>query len=507
MKHLYSYCLALAVIAFASSCKEENITYKELEWPETENKNGDVLITDYNGEYRPQIHYTPARNWINDPNGLIYVDGTYHMFYQYNPYGNAWGDISWGHATSKNLIIWEEQSVALYKDDKGFIYSGSAVCDKNNTSGFGKGAIVAVYTLNLYNDVAQQQCLAYSSDCYHFTKYEKNPVLDVNSKQFRDPKVFWYDGIDGGYWVMVVTRGADKKIEFYKSENLKDWTKLSEFDTNYGKRDAWECPDLIKMEYKGQDKWVLIISVGPGGVVEPGTMYFIGDFNGTTFTADTDYGYPLWLDYGPDNYAGITWNDAPDNRKILIGWMNNWNYSGALPTSPWKSAMTLPRELSLVEYNGKPLLSNKVVREIDEIANEWKNVTGEDLGVDGPYQLQLTFTISGGGKFFLENDNGESMEFSVNNSDHNLITRRTANSGAVNFSDNFAVESIAAPFNTDEDEVTLDIFVDNSSVEVFTENGSMAQTTLVFPQSIYDRLKTENMNIVSARVRAFRSIW
>lgn len=506
MKHLYFYCLAFAAMAFVPSCKEENITYKELEWPETENKNGDVFRTDYNGQYRPQIHYTPAKNWINDPNGLIYVDGTYHMFYQYNPYGNAWGNISWGHATSKNLITWEEQAVALYKDASGDIFSGSAVCDVNNTAGFGEGSLVAIYTLN--GGGQQQQCLAYSRDGYNLTKYSGNPVLSNGTDKFRDPKVFWYDGTDGGYWVMAVTLGIDKKIEFYKSVNLKDWTKLSEFDFDCGKRDAWECPDLIKMNYNGQDKWVLIISVGPGGVVEPGTMYFIGDFNGTTFTADTDdYNYPLWLDYGLDNYAGITWNDAPDNRKILIGWMNNWNYSGALPTSPWKSAMTLPRELSLIEYNGKPLLSSKVVSEIESIAGEWKNVDAEELGVEGPYQLQLTFNISSGGKFFLENDKEESMEFSVNNGEHKLITQRTANSGVVNFSDKFDVESIAAPFNTVGDEVTLDIFVDNSSVELFTENGSMAQTTLVFPQSIYNRLRTENMNIVSAKVRALNSIW
>lgn len=330
------------------------------------------------------------------------------------------------------------------------------------------------------------------------------PFLSNGTDKFRDPKVFWYDGADGGYWVMAVTLGIDKKIEFYKSTNLKDWTKLSEFDANYGKRDAWECPDLIKMEYKGQDKWVLIISVGPGGVVEPGTMYFIGNFNGTTFTADAN-DYPLWLDYGPDNYAGITWNDAPDNRKILIGWMNNWNYANELPISSWKSAMTLPRELSLIEYEGKPLLSSKVVREIDGIAEEWKDVNGEELGVDGPYQLQLTFELSDGGKFMLENGQGESMDYNITSSE--LVAERTAKSGVVGFSDKFVVGSIKAPFNTEGNTVTLDIFVDNSSIEVFTENGSMAQTNLVFPQSIYNRLKTDNMNIVRARVRALRSIW
>lgn len=503
MRNLFFYSLIIVFMMFFSSCEDDDVVYKQLQWQETEKNNGDVYRTDYNGQYRPQIHYTPVRNWINDPNGLIYVNGTYHMFYQYNPYGYGWGNISWGHATSKNLITWEEQSVALYRDASGDIFSGSAVCDVNNTAGFGEGSIVAVYTLNGNN--LQRQCLAYSSDGYNFTKYSGNPVLSNGTDKFRDPKVFWYDGADEGYWVMAVTLGIDKKIEFYKSSNLKDWTRLSEFDLNYGKKDAWECPDLIKMKYKGQDKWVLIISVGPGGVVEPGTMYFIGNFDGTTFTADTGYDYPLWLDYGPDNYAGITWNDAPDNRTILIGWMNNWNYANELPIFSWKSAMTLPRELSLIEYEGKPLLSTKVVREIDGIAEEWKDVNGEELGVDGPYQLQLTFELSDGGKFMLENEQGESMDYNITSSE--LIAGRTAKSGVVNFSDKFVVESIKAPFNTEGNTVTLDIFVDNSSIEVFTENGSMSQTNLIFPQSIYNKLKTENMNIVSARVRALRSIW
>lgn len=509
MKHFSFNCLIFAIAMFVTSCNDDNITYKEIQWPETEINNGDVLRTDYNGQYRPQIHYTPVKNWINDPNGLVYVDGTYHLFYQYNPYGNAWGNISWGHATSKNLVTWEEQPVAIYNDDMGLIYSGSAVYDVNNTSGKGEGAIVALYTSS---GTHQQQCMAFSSDGYTFTKYEGNPVMPNESESdFRDPKVFWYD--EGGYWVMALTLGWKYTIQLWKSENLVDWTFLSNFTISNDncKRGQWECPDLVRMKYNGQDKWVLIVSVSPGGpVLGSGTQYFIGDFDGTDFKIDnsfySDNEYPLWLDYGLDNYAGVTWSNTPDNRIILIGWMNNWNYSGDLPTSPWKSAMTLPRELTLIDYEGKPILSNKVVNEIDEIAGEWKDVSGEELNVDGPYQLRLQFDLTSDGEFKLENEYGEYVDFSVNSSNRQLFTSRTSNSGEVGFSTKFAIPSIKAPFNTEGDVITLDIYVDNSSIEVFTENGSMAQTNLVFPKSIYNRFITKDMN-VTAKVRSFRSIW
>ena len=458
----------------------------------------------YNERYRPLIHYSPAKNWINDPNGLIYADGVYHMFYQYNPMGADWGNMSWGHATSSDLIKWEEQPVALTRDELGDIFSGSAVYDKDNTAGFGAGSIVALYTSSGEH---QQQSLAYSTDGKNFSKYKNNPVIaNADEPDFRDPKVFWYE--KGGYWVMSLAMGWKYQIKFYKSDDLKTWSSLSSFtvDSEVCKRGQWECPDLLKMDYKGKEKWVLIVSVNPGGpVLGSGTMYFIGDFDGTSFTADEEYTYPLWLDYGTDNYAGVTWSNIPD-RTVLIGWMNNWSYVSNVPVSPWRSAMTLPRELKLIEYDGKPLLASIVVSEIESIAGEWKDVNEESLGVEGPYQLRLEANIEGDASFSLENENGEYVSIDIDSSNRQLITSRTGSTGAYSFNNQFSIPSIKSPLNTDGNRMTLDIYVDQSSIEIFTVNGSMAQTFLVFPSSIYDKFRCDSPDIV-VKVRSLRNIW
>ncbi len=507
MKKLLNIICWMALTLGITACSDKKFD-ESLQLPPTEEEGGngqpEVPTGGYDEQYRPLVHFTPVRNWMNDPNGMVYMDGVYHLFYQYNPQGNDWGNMSWGHATSKDLIKWEEQPVALTRDELGDIFSGSAVCDKDNTAGFGAGAMIVLYTSS---GERQQQSLAYSTDGgKNFTRYAQNPIIaNTSEPDFRDPKVFWHT--ESQQWIMSLAMGWKYAIEFWSSSDLKNWTRLSSFSTPIAScnRGQWECPDLLRMDYNGQEKWVLIVSVNPGGpVTGSGTQYFIGDFDGKQFVAD-ERDYPLWLDYGMDNYAGVTWSNVAD-RTILIGWMNNWNYAGTVPTTPWRSAMTLPRELKLTEYDGKPLLANTVVREIETIAGEWKEVATEALGVSGPYHLQVEVDITKNGTFSLANESGESLEMSVNTAVDMLITRRTGSTGNISFASNFSVPSIKMPFNTEGETMTLDIFVDQSSVEVFTVNGSASQTNLVFPRSIYNRLLLSD-NVLKAKVRPLANIW
>ena len=454
--------------------------------------------SEYNEQYRPQIHYTPAKNWVNDPNGLVFANGVYHLFYQYNPQGNGWGNMSWGHATSKDLIHWEEQAVALTRDELGDIFSGSAVIDKDNTAGFGANAMVALYT-SASN--VQQQSLAYSTDDgKNFTRYSGNPVIKNNDDNLRDPKVFWHE--PSKKWVMALAKGWKMGTEFYGSTDLKNWQHLSTFFVPLPGRPSlqWECPDLIQLG----NKWVLIVSVNPGGpILGSGMMYFVGDFDGTTFTAD-NLDYPLWLDYGMDNYAGVTWSNT-GNRLIMIGWMNNWSYSGDVPCSPWRSAFTLPRELRLTEYDGKPVLASIVVKEIDNIAGSWQKTEGA-IDAKEAYQLHLTIGLDKNSTVSLSNSNDEQFTFDINAADRTLTAHRTSSCGKTRFNGTFSIPSMRAPLKVSGDKVELDIFVDQSSVEIFTMQGTMSMTNLVFPQTIYNQVKVSGANW-EAQVRPLKSIW
>lgn len=453
-------------------------------------------------QYRPQIHFTPNRNWMNDPNGMVYANGVYHLFYQYNPQGNSWGNMSWGHATSSDLMHWEEQPVALTRDELGDIFSGSAVIDKDNTAGFGNNAMIALYTSA---SGAQQQSMAYSTDGgKSFTRYPGNPVIKNNDDNLRDPKVFWHE--ESKKWIMALAKGWKMGTEFYGSTDLKNWTHLSTFFVALPGRPSlqWECPDLISFDYKGKKKYVLLVSVNPGGpILGSGTMYFVGDFDGTTFTADP-LDYPLWFDYGMDNYAGVTWSNTP-NRHILIGWMNNWQYAGDVPCSPWRSAMTLPRELKLIEYDGKPLLANVVVDEVDKIASNWQDVPGT-INAKDAYQLRLTIDLDKGSTITLSNDNKESFTMDIIASERMLVAHRTSATGQTTFNAIFSIPSMRAPLNTVGNSVVLDIFVDQSSVEIFTQNGSMSMTNLVFPKNIYNHLNVSGANY-QAQIRSLNSVW
>ena len=467
----------------------------------------------YTELYRPQLHYTPARNWVNDPNGMVYQDGTWHLFYQYNPYGNSWGNMSWGHATSTDLVHWSEKSVALTRDDLGDIFSGSAVIDKDNTSGLGANAIIALYTSS---GTHQQQSLAYSTDGgTTFQKFAGNPVVaNTTRNDFRDPKVFWHEGTKR--WVMCLALGYEYGVQLLTSTDLRTWREASTFTTDVQrcKRGQWECPDLFPLTYTdGTTKWVLVVSVNPGGPTSgSGTMYFIGDFDGEKFVADETLSYPLWLDYGMDNYAGVTWSNAPDDRRILLGWMNNWLYSGDVPCDPWRSAFTLPRELSLVTYQGKPLLASRPVAEFDKLASQWQTPSSADGLMTLPTQtstlhVQVTLSASTANVITLANGSGESMAFTYSPSAGSLIAKRNSSTGAATFNGSFSLPSITASLCNEAEQLTLDFYIDQSSVEVFTANGSMAMTNLVFPTGgIYNHV-TLSSSAQTLRYRTFNSIW
>lgn len=510
MKFFSATMVAVAMAATFASCSKDDpkqdynplIDDPKPEQPET--PKDPTTQTGRNELYRPQIHFTPAQNWMNDPNGMVYVDGTWHLFYQYNPQGNDWGNMSWGHATSTDLVHWTEQSVALTRDELGAIFSGSAVIDKDNTAGFGANTMVALYT-SAGDDGKQQQSIAYSTDGgKDFTRYSANPVIKNDDDNLRDPKVFWHEA--SRQWIMALAKGWKMGVEFYSSPDLKTWTHQSTFFMELAGRPSiqWECPDLIQLG----DKWVLLVSVNPGGpILGSGTMYFVGNFDGKTFTAD-NLNYPLWLDYGMDNYAGVTWSNTGD-RRIMIGWMNNWQYAGAVPCSPWRSAMTLPRELKLIDHNGKPLLANTVVSEIDKIAEAWQTLTSHILPLTSEkdaYQLRITLQLDQKSTITLGNGSDERYVLDVSASDRTVTAHRTSASGQTSFNGTFSVPSIQAPLNVSGNSVTLDIFVDQSSVEVFTENGSMSMTNLVFPKSIYNSLTVTGASY-EAKVRQLKSIW
>ncbi|WP_316934346.1 glycoside hydrolase family 32 protein [Hymenobacter sp. AT01-02] len=322
-------------------------------------------------QYRPAYHFTPSAHWMNDPNGMVYLNGTYHLFFQHYPEGMTWGPMHWGHATSKDLVSWKEEAIALFPDKLGMIFSGSAVVDENNTAGFGKNALVAIFTHHNADEEKkktnkhQYQSLAYSLDeGKTWKKYEGNPVLpNPGIQDFRDPKVSW--NVVAKQWVM--TLATKDRITFYGSPNLKSWTKLSEFGEKLGAHGGvWECPDLFPLVLNGKTHWVLLVSINPGGPNGgSATQYFVGQFDGKTFTPTTTT--QKWVDWGKDNYAGVTWNNT-GARKLFLGWMSNWEYANEVPTSPWRSAMTTPRDLALRQVGPEIYLTSEPAKEVSKLA-------------------------------------------------------------------------------------------------------------------------------------------
>lgn len=477
-------------------------------------KFSDTFEFDYNEKYRPSYHFSPQYGWMNDPNGMVYKDGVYHLFFQHNPYGSRWGNMHWGHATSRNLIKWEYKGDALAPDSIGTIFSGSAVVDKDNTAGFGKDAIVAIYTSA---GKEQIQSIAYSTDNGEtFTAYADNPVVtNPGIVDFRDPKVFWHE--ESNQWVM--TLATWQTITFYGSANLKEWHKLSVFGGENGRlgRLWWECPDLIPMEYKGKTKWVLLVSTNPGGPNGgSSTRYFIGNFNGKEFTPDENIPNPLWLDWGRDNYAGVTWSNIPDEdgRKIFIGWMVNLDYSYKVPTLNFRSTMTLPRELKLAN-NGKHLmLTSSPVEELKELRKYTKKI--DNFSVDkeytidrllkdnsGAYEIEMTIETGKSNKFSfaLANKHGESVDFIFDISNKQLLVDRS-NCDLKNFSKKFAKQANKSPLMK-LSTYKIRLFIDKSSSEIFINDGELVQTNIILPNEPFNILKLNSdskLNIKDMKV-------
>jgi levanase/fructan beta-fructosidase len=414
---------------------------------------------------RPHFHFAPARNWMNDPNGLIYYKGSYHLFFQYNPEGDQWGNMSWGHATSKNLFEWEEHPVAIPYTPIHGIFSGSAVVDYFNTTGFGtleNPAMVAIFTDHQHDGLRQSQSLAYSTDNgMTWQRYENNPVLDLEMKDFRDPKVVWNTTNEA--WVMSVVKPHEFTVAFYQSQDLKSWELLSEFTNKNGTDGVWECPDLFPLPVNNNPaeiKWVLLVSVNPGGVTGgSGTQYFIGDWDGKVFTADDRT--TRWLDYGRDNYAGVTFNDAPDNRRIYLGWMNNWEYAKEIPANPSRGSMTIPRELTLKTINGAITLIQNPINEISETEISDQSFT-------------ITPTDGKSGIRFI-GDNSRSFDIGYD-SDRREIYIDRANAW-------FDIKSTsvhAAPLDADGP-FEIRVITDIGSVEVFVDGGRFSITDLITP--------------------------
>ena len=463
-------------------------------------KLSDTFDSSNRETYRPVYHHTPVYGWMNDPNGMFYKDGVYHLYFQYNPYGSMWGNMTWGHSTSTDLTHWTYEGTAIVPDAWGAIFSGSCVVDKDNTAGFGKGAVVAFYTSaksTPWGDI-QSQSMAYSLDNGKtFIKYEHNPILTSTERDFRDPKVFWY--APGKHWVMMLAVGQEMQI--YSSGNLKEWKKESSFGAMQGAHGGvWECPDLVEVAVEGskEKKWVLICNLNPGGPFGgSAAQYFVGSFDGKKFVNESPT-QTKWLDWGKDNYATVTWSNAPAGRCIALGWMSNWQYANNVPTTQYRSANTLARDLTLYRVGGELYLKSKPSPEIKKARAEEKKIPTFEVKGNyevaslladnkGAYEIEMTIENKGTSKidFSLMNEKGEKVAMYYDVVRKQFVMDRSA-SGVVGFSRDFPAVTVAPVRNTDQ--IHLRLFIDRSSVEAFGEDGEYVMTNLVFPAEPYNRM-------------------
>ncbi len=473
--------------------------------------------------YRPNFHFTPKIGWMNDPNGMFYYNDYYHLYYQHYPDDNVWGPMHWGHATSTDLLTWKEQPIALYPDELGYIFSGSAVVDHENTSGFGKNNMPPMIAMFTYHDPkkaeakktdVETQGIAYSLDeGLTWTKYEGNPVIkNPGARDFRDPKVSW--DAEHKQWNMVLAAGQE--TYFYSSANLKDWELLSTFGEGIGNHDGvWECPDLFPLKVQGTDetKWVHLVSINPGGPNGgSATQYFVGDFDGKNFMIDENFKdemqkeHDFWVDSGKDNYAGVTWSNVAtsDGAKLFIGWMSNWQYANEVPTETWRSAMTVPRELRLVKSDGTYRL---VFTPTDEIIGyRGKKYKKDGIAVNEETKLvdsktidlsraEIIFDISdiedGGFNFKLTNTRGDELSFGYNGNDKNFYVDRSK-SGKIDFSENFANSIITAPRISKATSLSGRILLDKTSIELFYDDGLNVMTEIFFPNAPFETLSIQS---------------
>ena len=499
------YYVPLDLSAYAGKTISIDITgmpSSSLCWEEI--KVSDTFDSANREKFRPVYHHTPVYGWMNDPNGMFYKDGVYHLYFQYNPYGSMWGNMTWGHSTSTDLVHWTDEGTSIVADAWGTIFSGSCVVDKDNTAGFGKGAVIAFYTSakpSPWGDV-QSQSMAYSLDNgKSFTKYEHNPILTSSERDFRDPKVFWY--APGKHWVMMLAVGQE--IQIYSSPNLKDWKKESSFGTMQGAHGGvWECPDLVEVPVEGtkEKKWVLICNINPGGPFGgSATQYFVGHFDGKVFVNESPT-LTKWMDWGKDNYATVTWSNAPAGRCIALGWMSNWQYANNVPTTQYRSTNTIARDLTLYKVDEELYLRSKPSAEIEKARGKKINlpafkVSGihevESLLTDnnGAYELDMIIENAGSSKiaFSLVNGKGEKVSMYYDVVRKQFVMDRSV-SGVVDFSRDFPAVTVAPVDNTDT--IHLRLFVDRSSIEAFGEDGKFVMTNLVFPAEPYNKLIFES---------------
>lgn len=483
----------------------------------------DTIDVTNRDKYRPAFHHTPQYGWMNDPNGMFYKDGVWHLYYQWNPYGSKWQNMTWGHSSSTNLVDWEHHPAAIEPNGLGTVFSGSSAIDTNNTNGFGQDAVVTLYTSA---GTSQMQSLAWSTDNGNsFTIYPGNPVLTLESEA-RDPNMFWNSKTNE--WNLVLAHALDHEMLIFTSPDLKTWTLQSSFGKGLGAQDGvWECPDLFELNVDGtsEKKWMLLCNLNPGGPFGgSATQYFIGDFDGKTFKPDTDADGKVptkWLDYGKDHYATVSWSDAPDNRRTVIGWMSNWQYAAEVPTMQFRSANTLPREIGLFKDSDGQIYASCIP-------------SPELLALRGNLSVQSskltlkpkakTFSLPSDGicEIVMDIDAGKAKEISLElknsidekvlityNSDSKDISFDRMKSGLVDFSQEFPAVTIAPTHETDG-KFSLRIFVDRSSIELFEKDGRFVMTNLVFPTTPYTTLslssnggnaKVTNLKVYSLKTK------
>ncbi|MGM9815599.1 MAG: DUF4980 domain-containing protein [Lepagella sp.] len=464
----------------------------------------DSFDTTNREKFRPLYHHTPLYGWMNDPNGMFYKDGVWHLAFQWNPYGSKWQNLSWGQSTSRDLIHWTTQPDAVIEPDGlGMIFSGSSAIDSTNSADFGKDAVVAMYTSAA---TSQIQSLAWSEDGgYSYKKYSGNPTFTLESEA-RDPNMFWND--EKKEWVLVLAHALDHEMLILTSPDMKQWTLQSQFGKGLGAQDGvWECPDLFKLPVVGsdQEKWVLICNLNPGGIFGgSATQYFVGDFDGKTFTPDLDAEGKVptkWLDYGKDHYATVSFSDAPDGRRTVIGWMSNWQYAPEVPTMQYRSANTLPREVGLfVGEDNQVYASSTPSPEVNAIRGKIvSSAAGKSVGKkektfslptsnDGACEIVAEFEARKADRVMmtLSNVNGEKVVMTYNTAENTFSFDRRS-SGIVDFSQDFPAVT-CAPTHTKDGKLKLRIFIDRSSIEVFEKEGKFAMTNLVFPNVPYSTL-------------------
>jgi fructan beta-fructosidase len=490
----------------------------------TEKKPAGLVAEVQVGEqHRPLFHFTPDSMWMNDPNGMVFYEDTYHLFYQYYPDSTVWGPMHWGHATSTDMHTWQHQPIALFPDDLGYIFSGSAVVDAQNTTGFGTAEqppLVAIFT---YHDpvaaeqnpaMSQHQGLAFSlNKGVSWEKYANNPVLrSPGINDFRDPKVRWHE--PSSLWIM--TLAVKDHIRFYSSPDLKAWTLESEFGKDIGAHGGvWECPDLfpLKAEDSGEELWVLIVSLNPGGPNRgSGTQYFLGEFDGSKFIPkDTNI---RWLDYGPDNYAGVTWSNT-GSRTLFIGWMSNWDYAQVVPTERWRSAMTLPRELRLGHVGDEMVVSSTPVPEFDLLDKKQYELPefqihgqfdlSEKITFQNPtFEMDIALTATADFEIVLSNNRDNKLSVKYEKSSNSFVIDRSK-SGDISFHPEFGV-LILAPRMAKTEQMNLRLVVDVASVELFIDDGTTVMTAIFFPDEVLDKISFNSSEVIDVGRLVLRDI-